>query len=191
MSDKLMELLEKLGVGLLGAGVMFIIFTIMNIGDNAKTPENYNTLAMSDYYDGIMVEGDIQENFGCYAEPGAPAGGSGWYYLIKCGDNGYMGFYTNDEALCSRLDKQSATHEAIHFKGKVTEMDSVESVKFYQKLRSMGYNNSEYYEAAIAMYINECVSGRNNILPIVIGVLLMVLGGAVLFIYISRRKMGY
>lgn len=90
MSDKLMELLEKLGVGLLGAGVMFIIFTIMNIGDNAKTPENYNTLAMSDYYDGIMVEGDIQENFGCYAEPGAPAGGSGWYYLIKCGDNGYI-----------------------------------------------------------------------------------------------------
>lgn len=195
MSDKIMELLEKIGVGLLGAGVMFIIFTIINISDNAKKPEDYNTLSMSDFCGGMMVEGDIDENFGWYVEPDnvalGPARSSGWYYLIKCGENGYMAFYTNDEALSKRLDTQSATHEVIHFKGQVTEMDSVKSVKFYQKLRSMGYNNTQFHEVGLPMYINECVSNRNNIVPVVIGVLLMVLGGAVLFIYISRRKMGY
>lgn len=190
-----MELLEKIGIGLLGAGIMFIVFSVINIVDNVKTPENYNTLTKSEYYDGMMVEGDIKENFGCYADPDSVSldstGRSGWYYLIKCGDAGYMAFYTNDVTLCNRLDTQAQTHDVIHFKGQVTEMNSIKSIKFAQQLRNMGYTNSQLPEVGLTMYISECVSGQNNVLLIVIGVLLMVLGGAVLFIYFSRKKMGY
>lgn len=128
-------------IRLLTTGIAFlvvgIILTVMSVGtiiDSSATPVNFNDLKTQDVKAGMIVEGDLEYNFGSYVEltmkkDNAPETTSGYYYLISVGEESIMGLYSPVGALSRQLDNQSEAFwdlfngdsdvmpETVHFKG--------------------------------------------------------------------------
>ena len=54
------------GLGFLIIGIVLTVMTLGDIIDNAKTPADYNQLQMEDFKEGMIVEGDLLDNYGWY-----------------------------------------------------------------------------------------------------------------------------
>ena len=194
------------GLGFLIIGIVLTVMTLGDIIDNAKTPADYNQLQMEDFKEGMMVEGDLLDNYGWYEnvtrenDSGAK-NVVGYYYLIDAGDEGLMGLYTPMKDLIKELDKQeeegndyyygySATKpRTVHFKGKVCKMDS-EDVKFFREyLSDQGLTSADIDEMGVELYI-KVTDVSNNTPVLIIGIVISVLGLLFCFLFVRNKMMG-
>lgn len=200
-------------IRLLTTGILFlvvgIVLTVMTAGDlidNAKTPKDYANLQMEDFKEGMMVEGDLLDNYGWYENitRESDSGSSkvvGYYYLIDAGDEGLMGLYTPIDELIKELDKQEEegndywngyTDEEprkVHFKGKVCKMDS-EDIKIYREyLSDMGMTSADIDEYCLELYIKVTDTSSHPVL-LIVGIVVIVLGLLFGFLFVRNKMMG-
>lgn len=191
---------------LLTTGIVFvvlgIIMTVMVAGDlidNAKTPADYSTLEMEDFKAGMMVEGDLPYNYDSYETVIREKNGVnevvGYYYLIDAGEDGLMALYTPQKQLIKQLDAQYkqfsrastlaelADIEPVHFKGKVTKMDSDD-----KKILEQYLEDYEGDKETIDLYISVTAGTPGFLLPI--GIVLTLLGLLFAFLFVRRKMMG-
>ena len=80
--------------------IMFgVVFTFMGFRDiyyNSQTPSNFNEMLEADFEKGMIVEGDLYANLGCFEENyttrnGVKTGNSKYNYMIPVGEVQYMG----------------------------------------------------------------------------------------------------
>ena len=85
----------------------------------------------------------------------------GQFYLIDAGDDCFMGIYTPIDELINSLDDQ---HDAwsngedispVHFKGKVTKMDSQDKGFIRDYLISAGYTRDEVDNYICLLYTSD------------------------------------
>ena len=202
------------GLGFLIIGIVLTVMTLGDIIDNAKTPADYNQLQMEDFKEGMMVEGDLLDNYGWYEnvtrenDSGAK-NVVGYYYLIDAGDEGLMGLYTPMKDLIKakiraeikELDKQEeegndyyygysdTKPRTVHFKGKVCKMDS-EDVKFFREyLSDQGLTSADIDEMGVELYI-KVTDVSNNTPVLIIGIVISVLGLLFCFLFVRNKMMG-
>lgn len=194
------------GIGFLIIGIVLLVMSVGDIIDNAKTPADYSTLQMEDFKAGMMVEGDLELNYGSYVEMTRENdSGSktvvGYYYLIDAGDDGFMALYTPMKDLISKLDRQAdrtldilygysdTLPDTVHFKGKVTKMDSEDIGLFHDELESWGYSASEIEDIGLELYIKVTDTTSHPII-LVFGIVITLLGLLFVFLFIRRKMMG-
>ena len=183
------------GLGLLIIGIVLIVITGGEMADYAKKGVDYSTLQWSDFRDGMMVEGDLPVNYGSYERivNDDKDRSIGYYYLIDAGDDCFMGIYTPVKKLISALDAQydqlsgDSDITPVHFKGKVTKMDSDDSKYIRKYLTSAGYTDEEADSLVIDLYI-KCVDTDSHPIMLIIGIVAAV-GGVVMLLLFVRRKM--
>ena len=173
------------------------------MSDYSKKGEEYGTLAMSDYKEGMMVEGELPYNYGSYERiyDEDDKESVGYYYLIDADENGFMGLYTPRKDLITMLDAQvdmldSASTEAefsliqpVTFKGKVTKMDDEDEKFFRQALSSYGYTDEYINEYCPLLYI-KCVDTKSHPILLVAGIAATVVGVVFLLLFVRRKMMG-
>lgn len=194
------------GLGMLIIGILLIVIMGGSLIDNAKTPANYSTLKMSDIKEGMMIEGDLECNYGSYVEMSREKdNGSkttiGYYYLIDAGEDGYMGLYTNISDLITKLDTQAdatwsylsyetdTLPSTVHFKGKVKKMDSEDIGFMKDQMESLGYEGSEIDDMSLYLYINVTDTTGHPVF-FAAGIVLALLGLFFIFLFIRRKMMG-
>lgn len=194
------------GITFLVLGIVLTVMTAGDLIDNTKTPKNYADLQKEDYKVGMMVEGDLLDNYGWYENITRESDSGtkkvvGYYYLIDAGDEGLMGLYTPIDDLIKELDKQEEEGSdywngytdkeprTVHFKGKVCKMDS-EDVKIYREyLSDMGMTSSDIDEYCLELYIKVTDTSTHPIL-LGAGILLSVLGLLFGFLFVRNKMMG-
>lgn len=183
------------GLVLLVLGIVLIVFTVGEMANYAKKGEDYSTLQWSDFHNGMMVEGDLPVNYGSYERivNDDKDRSIGYFYLIDAGDDCFMGIYTPMKKLISALDAQyeqlSGDEDVtpVHFKGKVTKMDSDDSKYIRKYLTSAGYTDEEADSLVIDLYI-KCVDTDSHPIMLIIGIVAAA-GGVVMLLLFVRRKM--
>lgn len=183
-------------------GIVLIVFTASEMADYSKKGTSYTSLEMSDFKEGMMVEGYLPYNYGSYERVYDEDDNDsiGYYYLIDAGEDGFMGLYTPIDDLIKSLDSQSddyyaASTEAefnaitpVKFKGKVTKMDSDDQKYFKQVLSEAGYTD-EFIASCPQLYI-KCVDTTTHPIMLVIGIVATVIGLVLMLIFIRRKMMG-
>lgn len=191
------------GLTFLILGIVFIVMISSEMSDYSKKGEEYGTLAMSDYKEGMMVEGELPYNYGSYERiyDEDDKESVGYYYLIDADENGFMGLYTPRKDLITMLDAQadmldSASTEAefsliqpVTFKGKVTKMDDEDEKFFRQVLSSYGYTDEYINEYCPLLYI-KCVDTKSHPILLVAGIAATVVGVVFLLLFVRRKMMG-
>lgn len=183
-------------------GIVLIVISATEMTDYSKKGASYSSLEMSDYKEGMMVEGYLPYNYGSYEyiydEDDKDT--MGYYYLIDAGEDGFMGLYTPIDDLIKSLDNQSdeyyaASTEAefsaiapVKFKGKVTKMDSDDQKYFKQVLSEAGYTD-EYIASCPQLYI-KCVDTSSHPFMLIIGIVVTVIGLVLMLLFIRRKMMG-
>lgn len=79
------------GIACVIIGIVMISTGAGQLIDNAKTPYQYSDLELSDFKAGMMVEGTLPINYGCYEEvtktdDNGKTDSVGSFYLIDAGD---------------------------------------------------------------------------------------------------------
>lgn len=193
--------------------MMGVIMTALSAGDvidSFKKPVNYNFMTAEEVKEGVVVEGNLLYNFGSYEESyqrgrfGQKMGGSAYYYLIPViagEEDAYLGFYTGNQELIAALDRQTeetyamldsgtdVQPTAIHFKGKITKMDNDDKNYFHQGLSQFGLTPEEASEYGKELYI-KVIFYDNLWIPLVIGIVALLAGGAILIIMFIRKRQG-
>lgn len=191
------------GLTFLILGIVFIVMISSEMSDYSKKGEEYGTLAMSDYKEGMMIEGELPYNYGSYERiyDEDDKESVGYYYLIDADENGFMGLYTPRKDLITMLDAQadmldSASTEAefsliqpVTFKGKVTKMDDEDEKFFRQALSSYGYTDEYINEYCPLLYI-KCVDTKSHPILLVAGIAATVVGVVFLLLFVRRKMMG-
>lgn len=191
------------GLTFLILGIVFIVMISSEMSDYSKKGEEYGTLAMSDYKEGMMVEGELPYNYGSYERiyDEDDKESVGYYYLIDADENGFMGLYTPRKDLITMLDAQadmldSVSTEAefsliqpVTFKGKVTKMDDEDEKFFRQVLSSYGYTDEYINEYCPLLYI-KCVDTKSHPILLVAGIAATVVGVVFLLLFVRRKMMG-
>ena len=182
------------GIALLGIGIAFIVMISGEMADYAKKGDDYSTLQWSDFKEGMMIEGDLPVNYGSYEEivNDDKNKSIGQFYLIDAGDDCFMGIYTPIDELINSLDDQydawynDEDISPVHFKGKVTKMDSQDKGFIRDYLISAGYTRDEVDNYIVDLYI-KCVDTESHPVMLIIGIAAAA-GGAVFLLMFVRRK---
>lgn len=100
------------GIAFLVIGVILTVMAAGTLIDSAATPADFNNLKAQDIKAGMIVEGDLEYNYGSYVKltmkkDNAPETTSGYYYLIGAGEESVMGLYTPVGTLSRQLDDQA------------------------------------------------------------------------------------
>lgn len=191
------------GLTFLILGIVFIVMIGAEMMDYSKKGEEYSTLTMADYKEGMMVEGELPYNFGAYERiyDDDDKKSVGYFYLIDADEYGFMGLYTPRKDLISQLDEQSdmvdaASTEAdyalvqpVAFKGKVTKMDDEDEKFFRQCLSSYGYTDEFIDEYCPLMYI-KCVDTKSHPVLLIAGIVATVAGLVFILLFVRRKMMG-
>lgn len=194
------------GITLLVIGIVLTVMMGGSLIDNAKTPEDYSTMSMSDFKEGMMVEGDLLFNYGSYVEmtkekDNGSKSTVGYYYLIDAGEEGFMGLYTNISDMIKKLESQADDTwsylngetddlpSTVHFKGKVLKMDQEDVGFMKDQMESLGYSGSEIDEVSLYYYINVTDTSSHPVF-LAVGIVLDVIGLLLIFIFIRRKMMG-
>ena len=194
------------GIAFLVIGIVLTVMTVGDIIDNAKPPANYNALEMNDFHEGMIVEGDLTDNYGWYEtitreKDNGTKTTVGYYYLIDAGAEGMMGLYTPMKDLISELNEQEEEGNnyfngysdekprTIHFKGKVCKMDA-EDIKLYREyLTDIGLDSSAIDEYCLELYI-KVTDISNNTPVLIIGIVIIFLGLLFGFLFVRNKMMG-
>lgn len=181
-------------------GIVMIVISAGEMSDYAKKGEYLASLRLEDIKEGMMIEGDLPYNYGCYEQVQKENGkeGFGFYYLIDVGDEGFMGLYTAVDDLIEKLDAQYAALESspdgtnipvVHFKGKVTKMDSEDSRLYQQALLGVGLSYDFVESSCLKLYI-KCVDTGSHPVILIIGIAATVIGLVLLLVFIRRKMIG-
>lgn len=193
------------GIALVVLGIVMIVTTAGELADNAKTPENFSELSVGDFKAGMMVEGDLPYNYGKYesytiTENGQTSYG-GLYYLIPVGDDGTdtLGLYATQDSMMSALNVQTDAYynaeyvedlesiSSVHFKGKVTEMDSEDRQYYTEALTDFGLDSAYIAEHCPYLYI-DCRVATATSFPLYIGIFCAAVG-LFMFLWGLRSKL--
>ena len=191
------------GLTFLILGIVFIVMIGAEMMDYSKKGEDYSTLTMTDYKEGMMVEGELPYNYGSYERiyDQDDKKSVGFFYLIDADEYGFMGLYTPQKNLISLLDNQAdmvdaASTEAefslippVAFKGKVTKMDSEDEKFFRQCLTSYGYTDDYIDEYCPMLYI-KCVDTKSHPILLIAGIVATVIGLVFILLFVRRKMMG-
>lgn len=189
--------------------VFGIIFTYIGISDcyyNSKTPVDYATVKESDIQKGMIIEGDLYANYGAFQESytttnGVKTGNSKYSYMIPIGEKQYMGLENNTQSMEDELEKQAdmtynylqnnsaSEPNVIHFKGRVKKLDSESTGYLRDYMVDIGFSESEVTQYLLAYYI-ECEDYDGWLTELAIGVICLLIGGAILLIpvLIARKQ---
>lgn len=182
-------------------GIVMIVISAGEMSDYSKKGEDYSSLQLEDFKEGMMVEGDLQYNYGCYEkiQKGKDKDGFGFYYLIDAGDDGLMGLYTAVDELVEQLDAQADAYKGsflgdnaiptVHFKGKVTKMDS-EDLRLYRQWLIEGGIPEDFIDSqCLDLYI-KCIDTNSHPIILIIGIVCAVVGLVLLLLFIRRKMSG-
>ncbi len=186
-----------------------LILGYMGVSDcyhNSKTPMDYDALKESDIQNGVIIEGDLHANMGAFQESytttnGVKSGKSKYSYVIPIGEKRYMGLENNTDAMYTSLEQQaqmtysyllgeSATEPVtVHFKGRVKKMSNETMGYFKSYMLDFGFEQSEVDSYLLNYYI-QCENYDSWQTELMIGVILLVIGGAMLILplLVIRRK---
>ena len=149
------------GIVLLGIGIAFIVMISGEMADYAKRGADYSTLQWSDFKEGMMIEGDLPVN----------------YELINSLDDQHDA-WSNGEDI-----------SPVHFKGKVTKMDSQDKGFIRDYLISAGYTRDEVDNYIVDLYI-KCVDTESHPVMLIIGIAAAAGGAVFLLMFVRRKIMG-
>lgn len=182
---------------LLALGIVLIVITGGEMADYSKKGIDYSTLQWNDFHEGMMVEGDLPQNYGAYEEivDEDDKKSIGQFYLIDAGNDCFMGLYTPMENLLSSLNDQYEQWESdseitpVHFKGKVTKMDSEDREFIREYLISNGFTAEEVDDYVVDLYI-KCVDTSYHPMMLIIGIVATAGGLVFLLMFVRRKMMG-
>ncbi len=194
------------GIAFLVIGVILTVMAAGTLIDSAATPANFNSLKAQDVKAGMIVEGDLEYNYGSYVElstkkDNAPEKTAGYYYLIDVGDESLMGLYTPVGTLSRQLDDQSEAFwdimngesedmpETIHFKGKIKEMTDEDVDLFKDELERLGFTSEEMEQYSVFLYVDAAEIKPQTVL-LVIGIVVSLLGLLFGFLFVRQKMMG-
>lgn len=132
-----------------------------------------NTVLIEDISENIVVEGDLQVNFGFFVEEyttknGARYSDSKYTYLIIVGEEGFIGVQVEGDNFYEKMESQtdetiaylngetSVMPQTIYIRGPVKRMDSESYQYMKEYLISMGYSEDEVNTYAYQYYIDTC-----------------------------------
>lgn len=185
-------------------GIALIVISAGEMSDYSKKGADLSTLSVGDIREGMMIEGDLPYNYGSYEkiQKEDEKEGFGFYYLIPVGDDSTVGLYTAIDDLISELDAQSAAYDSaetmddvdaispVHFKGKVTAMDS-EDITYYRQALTEWYGLDDDYISEHCPYLYiKCVDTSSHPIILVIGIACTVVGVVLFLLFIRRKMMG-
>lgn len=194
------------GLVLVILGVILTVFVSGDMIDNAKKAVDHSTLQMEDFKEGMMVEGDLMWNYGSYEtltkeKDNGSSSIVGYYYLIDAGEEGIMGLYTPKKDLIKQLDAQYKAWQyaetqadldaidTVHFKGKVEKMDSEDKKIFRQYLKkTYGFTDEEVDNYGVELVIK--VKDGMPVFLLPIGIVVVIVGLLLMFMFIRRKMMG-
>lgn len=134
-----MNRLKRIGIIMVGVGIMLIVMASIDLFDNFKEPLAFEDLKVSQLEKGKIVEGEVLINLGCFQESyrtryGIKSSSSDYYYVVfvegkaiglKC--NGKTHKALEEQAKVYHLDYSSDDEpvlESVPIKGKIKSMDS-------------------------------------------------------------------
>ncbi len=194
------------GIAFLVIGVILTVMAAGTIIDSAATPVDFNNLKAQDVKAGMIVEGDLEYNYGSYVElttkkDNAPEKTAGYYYLIDVGEESLMGLYTPVGTLSRQLDDQSEAFwdimngesedmpETIHFKGKIKSMTDEDVDLFKDELERLGFTSEEIEQYSVFLYVDAAEIKPQTVL-LVIGIVVSLLGLLFGFLFVRQKMMG-
>lgn len=201
MFMRLFGSIRRLIGGIIGviAGIAMIANGAGQLIDDTKTPYNYSDLALGDYKAGMIVEGSLPTNYGCYEEvtktdDNGKTDSVGSFYLIDAGE-GFMGFYTTRLDLQAQLENQfeqsyeSSVPTYVSFKGKVKKMDN-EDIKYFRDCLSYyGLSEAEMNDYSTNLYISVVyTSGYATFM--VVGALMLLVGAFFIVMFVLAKLRG-
>ncbi len=172
-------------------GAVFSYEGISSVVNSKKTPVDFNSLKAADLQKNMIVEGDIECNFGYFEEEyhttyGIKTGQSIYNFLITVGEDKYMGLKNQTEAQRITLEQQmndtlnslednSIKPQVFHFKGQIKEMTEEEIGFMKEYLSYMGYTEADIQQYMCTYYI-QCVDYDGGMTKAGIGIALLLLG---------------
>lgn len=185
-------------------GIVLIVISFGEMADYSKKGADFSTLTISDIREGMMIEGDLPYNYGSYEQikKEKEKDGFGFYYLIPVGDDSTIGLYTAVDDLIAELDAQSDAYDSaeyledleniapVHFKGKVTVMDS-EDKEYYRQALTDGFGLDDDYISEHCPYLYiKCIDTSGHPIILVVGIVCTVVGAVLFLLFIRRKMMG-
>lgn len=196
--------LSRLAGVILVFGAILVWMSVSDAINASKTPVDYSTVKESEIEKGMIIEGDLSLNYGAFEESytttyGVKSGTSKYTYMIPVGDNKYIGLKNDSTSMQEQLENQAnktfsyllgqstSEPETIHFKGRVKKMDG-ETKGFLQdymmdavSVLDMGFSESEV-DAHILDYYIECENYDNWGATLMVGIVLLLIGGAIILV---------
>ena len=134
------EKMKSFGWTVVIIGVVLLVLGIEGLIDNSKKPVAFEDLKLSDLKAGMIVDGNVSFNLGCFEESyktryGIKTGGSQYYYAvmveskiiaIKCLSGGTVSNALEKQSneLLNYTGKDTPSFEGVAIKGKLKKMDS-------------------------------------------------------------------
>lgn len=194
------------GIAFLVIGIVLTVMTVGDMIDNAKTPADFYSLSEQDIKAGMMVECDLEYNYGSYVEVTKEKDSGaksivGYYYMIDAGQESYMALYTPIKDLIKQLDAQADTlwdywdgksdamPTPVHIKGKIEKMDKEDIGLFEDQLETFGFTSDEIDQYGLNYYIKVTDTSTHPIL-LVVGIVVTVLGLLFGFLFVRNKMMG-
>lgn len=185
-------------------GVFLFVDGINNMIDSKKTPIDFATMTEADFKNGVIVEGDIDYNFGAFEEEyrttyGIKTGESDYVYMVPFQDNKFIGVKSFTSEQQEQLDLQtdqtynvvagtsSDNPSPVHFKGRIATMGTEEKGYLKDYMISMGYTQSEIDNSMLGYRI-ELVSFSGGLGMIALGGGLILIGLIVVIVPMIQNK---
>lgn len=191
--------------------LMAVIFGIAMLSEASKKKAlmdgdalDINTVLIEDVIENIVLEGDLNSNFGSFAEEyktknGVKHSDSKYMYLVVVGDE-FIGVQIKGDDVFEQMEQQAndsfayvnnetpTTPQKIYIRGLVKRMDS----EYYQYMKeymiSMGFTNEEVNAYAYPYYIDTCYYEEWQ-RAFGYGILCVSLGAAVIIIIIASVRL--
>lgn len=203
------EFISRVAGIILVFGVILVWMSVSDAINASKIPVDYSTVKESEIKKGMIIEGELGLNYGAFEESytttnGVKTGRSKYTYMIPIGEKQYMGlkndFTTMQEQLENQADKTfsylmgetTSEPETIHIKGRVKKMDSETRGFLQDYMMDMGFTETETDQYILDYYI-QCENYDNWGTLLVVGIILLLIGGAIVLapILIARKQSTY
>lgn len=171
----------------------------------SQTPSDFNNMVEADFEKGMIVEGDLYANLGCFEENyrtkyGVKQGNSQYNYMIPVGETQYMGLLNNtvdletalnqqaDETFSLMLGETTDDPAPVHFKGRVVKMTDETKGYLRDYMLELGFTTEEVDDYILPYYI-KCEIYGGGVWMALIGLVFFVIGVLSYVIpYMSARK---
>lgn len=206
---KMKNFLSRLAGVILVFGAILVWMSVSDAINASKTPVDYSTVKESEIEKGMIIEGDLNFNYGAFEESytttnGVKTGSSKYTYMIPIGETKYMGLKNTTTDMQEQLENQAnktfsymlgestSEPDTIHILGCVKKMDSETKGYLREYMLDMGFTSSEVDQYILDYYI-QCENYDNWGAPLMVGIVLLLIGGAIVLgpILIARKQSTY